>query len=176
MKLDDKGEKQVVARDRALFQPTQLSRVQEEEEYADYFDTDGLVKQFGKDAAAEIRRQRRMEKWYPQGMTVEDQLRDMDYLTAEDGSTEALAYERRALQMECDTDEERQAFLDGLDRAIEEAQIDDLEIEDEIMPDVLKEYYSDGSNDEDEERAKTPFDMSDPIHGFNPNQKAFGEW
>lgn len=133
----------------------------------DRYDHDGLSKQFGPELARVIRSMRRQQTVRKgQRETVEDYLRDMDYLAAPEGSTEELAYERRTLSMECDTEEERENYLKDIEKLVEKQQIEDLDLEE----------FSENYPVENDGPQQDAIDFNDPLSGINPNQKAFGEW
>lgn len=133
----------------------------------DPYDHDGLSKNFGPSLARVIRSKKR-EQTVRKGQreTVEDYLRDMDYLASPEGSTEELAYERRALSMECDTEEEQLNYLKDIEAMVAKQQIDDLNLE----------QFSENPPVEDDGPDHDEIDFNDPLTGVNPNQKAFGEW
>lgn len=149
--------------------PTQLGS---EEEPAtgsedDRYDHDGLSRKFGPHMARAMRSlNREQDVRKGQRETVEDYLRDMDYLTSPEGSTEELAYERRAMSMECDTEEERENFLKDIDQLVAEHHVKDLELE----------QFQEDLPVDDEGIEHVENDINDPLAGINPNQKAFGEW
>ena len=129
------------------------------------YDYDGLTAKFGVDAAEAIRQIRREHEIYQgRSPTVEEYLRDMDYLTSAEGSTEDLVGERRALSFESQTEEEKEKFMADLERLVEEQRIRDLGLE----------PADDGK---DETKANNAIiDESDPFTTINPNQLAHGEW
>lgn len=173
------GEEQdhLVLHQRNKGRPTQLSKERRDEEDLPDDDPDGLTAEFGPKLAEAYRALRREQDVYKgQRQTADDMLRDMDYLSAPEGSTEDLAYERRALSMECETDEEREKFLKDVDDLIERQTVDDLDPDEILEPEEL-------ASDEELEKkwaqgeAENPdYDPDDPLTGINPNQKAFGEW
>lgn len=127
---------------------------------------DGLSRIYGPDAARAIRYLQRMRR-LPEP-TIEDQLRNMDYLTAAEGSTEDLVGERRALAEECSSPEEAKRFLAEIDRMVEEQRLIDMELE----PEELAIPKGKGGVDGDD----VQMDMNDPLTSINPNQLAYGEW
>ena len=135
----------------------------------DRFDQDGLSRRFGPHMARMMRSIRReQEVRMGQRPTVEEQLRDMDYLTAPEGSLEELAYERRTLNMECDSEEEREQFMKDVEKMVAEQQLKDLDL-DEFQDNSPIDPSEEGGDDFE-------IDINDPLNGINPNQKAFGEW
>jgi len=147
---------------------TQLSRqgldVQnKDEEHYDKWETEFGPK-YGP-AARYLRREQDSPK-----ETVEDNMRDMDYLSSAPGSTEELVYERRALSEEFETPEEGERFMKGLDDMVERQGINDMR----WTPDEPLNGLPD--DEDDKLTGDAEFDFSDPEAGINPNQKAYGEW
>lgn len=112
----------------------------------------------------------------PEEYTVEDDLRAADYFTAEAGTTEELAFERRVLARE--SPEDRARFLADIDEVIQEGQRLTMDFEDESMhtyklpQKALKDDFSDllGEDDDDDD------DGDDDENRIDPNQLAHGEW
>jgi hypothetical protein len=129
------------------------------------YDNDGLAAKFGVDAAEAMRQIKREHEMYKgRPPSVEDYLRDMDYLTSAEGSTEDLVGERRALSFESQTEEEKERFMADLERLVEEQRIQDLDLEPERK--LL----------DDDSAGNAIVDDSDPSTTINPNQLAHGEW
>jgi len=132
----------------------------------DPYDEDGLSAQFGPQIARGIRTMQREQSVFKgRKPTVDDFLRDMDYLTAAPGSTEDLMGERRALSFETSSEEEKEKFLKDLDDMVERQRVKDLELE----------PYEDPF-EEDGKPGPVNMDMNDPFTSINPNQLAYGEW
>lgn len=105
----------------------------------------------------------------------EEELREIDYLTAETGSTEDLVGERRALAHDFPDEKERQAFVKDLEAFMEEKRIEDLmgpelqDGEDSIKEEVVRDPFAfdeDGGNEGE----------MDHETFLDPNQLAHGEW
>ena len=140
--------------------------------------TNPLDAEFGPHGADVLRRIRKDTFQHRPGNTdeAEEELRIMDYFTAEDGSTEELVAERRMLSEAFDNEADRKAFMEEVNKLLEKGRLysDSLEDEDyttkdkdsvvvsEFMENLRDEYEV----DEDE----------DPETRILPNQLAFGEW
>ncbi|CAB9519506.1 protein S5 [Seminavis robusta] len=124
---------------------------------------DELSSELGTEFAKAIRKTQRdynLKKGHRD--TVEDWLRDMDYLTAAEGSTEDLVGERRALSFETQSEEEKEAFLKDVEDMVERQRIKDLRLE--------------PYDDPFQYQGKDNFELDDPRFSINPNQLAHGEW
>jgi len=133
----------------------------------DMFDDDGLSKKYGPTIARSMRQTRREQDLRKgQQPTADEFLRDMDYLTSLPGSTEDLVGERRALSFETDSEEEKERYLQNIDRIIEEQRVIDLGLE----------PYDQDDNDDNKGGVDPEIDMNDPFTSINPNQLAHGEW
>ena len=120
----------------------------------------------------------RYEALRPEEHTIEDDIRLADYMTAEAGTTEEMAFERRFLARQ--TPEERAKFLADIDEAIREGEKLSMDFEDDTMkvykknPEANKHEFDhllgDESDDDDDD------DDGDDESKVYPNQLAHGEW
>ena len=101
----------------------------------------------------------------------EQQLRLMDYLGAETGSTEDLVGARRALATDLPDEEERKEFVARLDALIRQKQQEDL-LGDNLKEEVEKQEAFDPFSDGDEGNEG---EMDHETY-LDPNQLAHGEW
>ena len=142
---------------------------------------DELEAQIGPVAADVVRSVRReLAKGRSLDETVEEYLRMADYITAEEGTTEALVAERRALAEEFDDLQEREDFMKTVDDTIREGRIKYLR----FGPGADN---GDGSGADGNAQKKTPEELlgledrtdsedRDPELNLDPNQLAHGEW
>ena len=112
---------------------------------------------------------------HPDEFTVEDELRLADYWTAESGTGEEMAFERRALAR--DTAAERQQFLADIDEAIRDGERLTMDFADESFHTYKKDPMAnqgefDGLLGEEEDDD----DDEDNENRIDPNQLAHGEW
>jgi len=114
---------------------------------------------------------------------MEEKLRMADYFTAEDGTTEALAFERRA--METWTDEQKKKFFEMRDMLVDKAE--EISVTNDIYDNeerILKEPKKSKNQEldklflSDEQYAEFyGGDGQSPQEtNFEPNRRAHGEW
>jgi len=134
-----------------------------------------LEAQFGRLGAGAVE-EIRHEVMRPGEHTIEDEIRLADYWTAEGGTTEEMAFERRFLEHE--TPEERAKFFADIDETIYEGEKISMNFEDDTMH-VYKKNPLANKNQfdhllgEDEEEYD---DDDDNENRIDPNQLAHGEW
>lgn len=145
----------------------------------------------GQDVIEGIRRERKRKLLHKitHDDVVEEDLRLMDYLLAEDGSTEDRVGERRALSIDMDTEAEREEFLEKMDQLVRDANLRDLGVDHEfekeehlkLLDETKKGKHPKGKNG----AFRLPFDErmgdgeqgdQDPEVSLDPNQLAFGDW
>uniref|UniRef100_A0A7S3PAC5 S5 DRBM domain-containing protein n=1 Tax=Amphora coffeiformis TaxID=265554 RepID=A0A7S3PAC5_9STRA len=140
---------------------------------------DELEAQFGRLGAAGIK-DLRYEALRPEEHTIEDEIRLADYMTAEAGTTEEMAFERRFLYRE--TPEGRAKFLADIEEAIREGEKISMNFDDDTMRTYKKNPLADknefdqllgedGEDDEDDDG-----EDDDRENRIDPNQLAHGEW
>jgi small subunit ribosomal protein S5 len=113
----------------------------------------------------------------------EEELRAIDYWTAERGSTEELVFERRAFEQ--DTEQERQAFLANLQQELKDADKYDLDIDNDVYkvfkknPLAEKEELNllfEGARSLEDRLEDIDNEDEEPELVFEKNQLAHGEW
>jgi small subunit ribosomal protein S5 len=142
---------------------------------------DELEARYGPLAAGTIRKIRK-ERDRKMGKTdidyddpVDETMRSMDYMLTLPGSAEDQVFERRALSLSFDNDDERNEYMQKLQKMVEEGRLRDFHLD----PETLSKYPLTGSlaegevdheddNDDDEEKDSETY--------LDPNQVAFGEW
>lgn len=130
-------------------------------------------------------RQRLLLNQIPYDDTVEEEMRMMDYLLAEDGSLEERMGERRLLSRSTDTEEERREFLEKMDQMVKDGNLRDLGMDHEWEK-KMKELETARFR---KKQDKLPFpdptekggsladkEEYDPETYIDPNQLAFGDW
>ena len=129
-------------------------------------------------------RERKLLGQIPYDDSVEEELRMMDYYLAEDGSLEDKVFERRALNRDIDTEEERQEFVDKMEEFVKDSNVRDLGadhyftkkydavLEAKYAKDMGKLPFEDPRKAKSHE-AKEEHDFDTHI---DPNQLAFGDW
>jgi small subunit ribosomal protein S5 len=133
---------------------------------------DDLEATFGPLAADAIRdiqtRNERLKR--RQDDPVEESLRMVDYLLADEGSTEDLVGERRALSIDGRSDADREEFRRKMEEMVEKGRLQFMGL------DKLEEEEA-GALSFGEEYEEDPYaDKDDPETFLDPNQKAHGEW
>lgn len=105
---------------------------------------------------------------------VEESMRAMDYMLTLPGSAEDQVFERRALSLSFDNDDERNEYMKELEKMVEEGRLRDMHLDRETLSKTpLTGSLAEGEvdhedDDEDEEKDSETY--------LDPNQVAFGEW
>jgi hypothetical protein len=107
-------------------------------------------------------------------LSVEELLRMVDYYTTEEGTTEDLVGERRALALTAWDEKDRVQFMKGLDEFIEEQRIKSMEL-DGLESDE-EEDELDQMTEEEEVQLLEEQDTESGGKKKDPNQLAFGDW
>lgn len=129
-------------------------------------------------------RERKLIGQIPYDDSVEEELRMMDYYLSEDGSLEDKVFERRALNRDIETEEERQEFLDKMEEFVKDANLRDLGADhyfDKKYDAVLDAKYAKSMKklpfvDPRETRNQVGKEEHDFDTHIDPNQLAFGDW
>jgi len=117
---------------------------------------DELERQFGPNAAEAIRHIW-LERKRGGASDVESQLRDLDYVTADAGSTEDLVGRRR-MAMDDSSMKERKELYEEMDEIVQDEYVRELEMGEELVEDSME-----NRDDIDDQKV-------------DPNQKANGPW
>jgi small subunit ribosomal protein S5 len=135
---------------------------------------DALSATYGPLAADILREQQANKAPLSVGDELDEQLRWADYLLAEQGSTEDLVGERRALSQLHNRDD----FLDDLHSAISAERINNLDLnETDFAPKPLKRASAMAQwVDEDDTDRAGGGDDDDPETVLDKNQLAHGDW
>mmetsp|Transcript_5429 Transcript_5429/g.6770 ORF Transcript_5429/g.6770 Transcript_5429/m.6770 type:complete len:402 (-) Transcript_5429:109-1314(-) len=122
----------------------------------DKYDDDGLAS-LGP-GAADVIRDARKERERGGPTSIESELRLADYLTAEAGSTEDLAGERRLLAEAGRSEEERREIMAVMDEIVEEHRFDEFDLGNDDLPEV------------------DPAIMGLEGTDFDPRRLVYGDW
>jgi len=129
--------------------------------------SDELEETYGPFAADAIRHTiKEREERGGKPLDPEELLKMADYITAEEGSTEDLVGERRALALDGWDDEDREEYLQEVNEFVEEERIKQMGLDEQ---EANNSYTGEADDDEDE-------DYEDPEEQRDINQIAHGDW
>lgn len=138
---------------------------------------DELEAEFGPlaaDVIRDIQRDRQRSLLESDDDKIEEYLRMADYLTSQEGSTEDLVGERRALERDgLDDPQEREEFLERIEAFVRKQRIENMVTHEEEWQTPLERPQNTSdlfSSTDDAEQE------SDPDINLLPNQLAHGEW